>query len=106
MQNYNRRGQTLTWRNDSGDNVKGGDLVIIGDLAGVAVKDITAEAMGTLAMEGVYYLEKAAGAISAGQRVYIDDSGKITTDAGNHPAGVAWAPAASGDLKALVKINV
>ena len=31
-----RTGQTLTWRNDSGKTVKGGQLVSVGDLVRLA----------------------------------------------------------------------
>lgn len=106
MQNMFRRGQTLTWRNDSGKTVKGGQLVIVGDLVGVAAKDITEDAQGALAMEGVYRLPKDNAAIAVGLRVFVDDDGKITSAAGDHPAVAAWAPATDADSIVLVKINV
>ncbi|MDL2226553.1 DUF2190 family protein [Deltaproteobacteria bacterium OttesenSCG-928-M10] len=106
MQNMNRKGQTLTWRNDTGADVKGGQLLIIGDVVGVAARDITKDALGAVVMEGVFRLPKAAGAVTAGARVYVDDAGAITATAGDHPAGVAWAPAAAADTALLVKINV
>jgi len=106
MQNQIRRGQTLTWRNDSGGEVKGGDLVIIGDVVGVATGDITADALGAVAMEGVFRLPKAAGAIAAGKRVYVEAGGLITETPGGSPAGVAWAEALAAEPFALVKINV
>ena len=106
MQNFNRKGQTLTWRNTTGADVKGGDLVIIGDVVGVATVDITQDALGAVAMEGVFRLPKDSAAIAVGQRVYVDGSGKVTATAGGSPAGVAWADAAAAETVALVKINV
>ncbi len=105
MQNMNRRGQTLTWRNTTGALVKGGDLVIIGDVVGVAAVDITDGALGALQMEGVFRLPKDGAAVAVGARVYVD-AGGVTATPGQNPAGVAWADAAASDSLALVKINV
>lgn len=106
MQNMIRRGQTLTWRNSTSALVKGGDLVIVGDVVGVAAVDITAGATGALKMEGVFRLPKDGAAIAVGARVYVDSGGDVTATAGSNPAGVAWAEAGAAEPFALVKINV
>jgi predicted RecA/RadA family phage recombinase len=107
MQNFIRKGQILTWLNDSEAGVKGGDLLIIGNVVGVATLDIAPGASGAVAMEGVYQLPKASVAIAVGQRVYVDGDGTIPTTgaAGDTPAGVAWAAAGAGDSTAQVRIN-
>lgn len=106
MQNFNRKGQALAWRNNTGGEVKGGELLIIGDIVGVAAKDITVDARGAVMVEGVFRLPKAAGAVNLGQRVYADGSGAVTAATGSNPAGVAWAEAVAGETTVLVKINI
>ena len=58
-----------------GSAVSAGDVVVQGDLVGVAKLDIAANALGALAVEGVFDVPKAAGggtAITAGAKVYWD----------------------------------
>ena len=106
MRNLARQGQALTWRNATGNGVKSGQLVPVGDVVGVAAVDIAAGARGALAMEGVFSLpKKAAEAIAQGVRVYLA-SGKITATAGDTPVGVAWEAAPAAQAEIQVKINV
>jgi len=52
-----------------------GDVVVQGELVAVAKRDIAANELGSLAIEGVYDFPKAAGggtAIAAGDNVYWD----------------------------------
>ena len=58
-----------------GSDVGAGDVVVQGDLVGIAKLDIAANALGALYMFGVFDFPKTAGvgeAISAGARVYWD----------------------------------
>ena len=72
--------------------VAAGDVVVQGDLVGVAKLDIAADALGALAVTGVFDLPKSAGqgkAIAAGKKVYWDATNKIATesaDDGGTPA--------------------
>jgi len=53
--------------------VSAGDVVVQGDLIGVAKLDIAANVLGALAVDGVFDLPKATGggtAITAGAKVY------------------------------------
>lgn len=107
MQNFKRKGETINnWRNDTGADVKGGRLVVVGDVVGVAASDITNGAPGVLAMEGVFELLKDNALIKQGQRVYVGAGGLVTATAGADPAGVAWADAAAASATVLVKINI
>lgn len=107
MKNYQQDGNTLTWLNDTADAVVSGELVIVGDLAGVAVKDIAVGESGTLVASGVVTLPKvAANDIAQGVTVYATSAGNITTTAsGNKLAGKAWAAAAAGTDSVNVKLN-
>jgi len=58
-----------------GSDVSAGDVVVQGDLIGVAKQPITANALGALAVAGVFDFPKATGggsAITAGAKVYWD----------------------------------
>ena len=56
-------------------DVAAGDVVVQEDLVGIAKLDIKADALGALAVEGVFDFPKETGAgkaIPAGQKVYWD----------------------------------
>ncbi|WP_434340190.1 DUF2190 family protein [Motilimonas cestriensis] len=108
MKNYQQDGNTTTWLNDTGAAVVSGELVIVGDLAGVAVKNIAIGESGTLITTGVVTLPKVtANDIAHGVTVYATSAGNITTTAsGNKLAGKAWTAAAAGTDAVDVKLNV
>ncbi|MDL2306634.1 DUF2190 family protein [Desulfovibrio sp. OttesenSCG-928-C06] len=88
------------------DAVKGGDIVVIGEMVGVASADYAANELGVYHPEGVFELAKDAAAIAVGKRVYLGVDGKITAEVGDLPAGIAWMDAAAGATTVEVKINV
>ena len=60
-------------------DVAAGDVIVQGELVGVAKKDITANELGALAVEGVFDFPKATGvgtAITAGSNVYWDEAAR------------------------------
>ena len=87
--------------------VAAGDVVVLGDLVTVAPRAIAANALGAVAIEGVFTLPKASGAISQGVIVYWDaTNSNITTTAGsNKRAGKAAYAQASGDTTVKVLLN-
>ena len=90
---------------DAGDfqpsaDVAAGEVVVQGDLVGVAKTPIAADTLGSLATRGVFEFAKAAGgAISAGAVLYWDNSNGVatTTASGNKRVGKAVAAAAAAD---------
>ena len=88
--------------------VAAGDVVLVGDTVTVAPRPIAAGKLGAVAVEGVFKLPKASGAISQGVIVYWDaTAGNITTTATNNKrAGKAAAAAASGDAVVAVLLNI
>lgn len=90
-----------------GAAVAAGDVVVLNDLVTVAPRPIAANALGAVAVEGVWSMPKATGAIGQGAIVYWDaTNGNVTTTAsGNKRAGKAAAAAASGDASVMVLIN-
>ena len=63
-------------------DVAAGDVIVQGDLVGVARKPIPANTLGALAVEGVFDFAKATGAgsgIAAGTKVYFDAVNEVAT---------------------------
>lgn len=87
--------------------IKSGDVVIVGDLVGVAIRTIEPGATGAISVEGIYELEKDSAAIDLGAEVYITTStGKASaTSTGGKKAGYAVAAAAASDTTALVMLR-
>ncbi len=69
--------------------VAAGDVVVQGDLIGVAKQPIAANALGALAVEGVFDFPKASGAgtgLAAGTKVYWNATGHVVTASANDGA--------------------
>jgi len=109
-----QEGRTIDYT--PGADVTGGDVVVQNNMIGVASRDIAANALGALAVEGVVRLPKAAAtAINAGVQTYWDADGDpnggeagsgcaTTTSTGNVYAGLAVKDAASDDTTVDVKL--
>ena len=86
-----------------------GAVVVQGDLVGIARTPISANALGSLAVEGVFDFPKATGgstAIAAGALVYWDAGNQraTTTASGNKLIGKVTRAAADAD--ALVRVRM
>lgn len=105
MKNFVEKGETF--RFTAAADQKSGDLIIVGDLVGVAVTDVKAGDEGVAHACGVYRLPKAAGAIGQGVKVYwvTADSNISATASGNTLVGRAWEARASGDTTVNVKLT-
>lgn len=91
--------------------VAAGAVVVLNDLVCVAPVAIAASALGTVAVDGVWTLPKAAAssgkAISQGDIVYWDatNSNITKTSTDNKRAGKAAAASATADTTVQVIIN-
>jgi predicted RecA/RadA family phage recombinase len=93
-----------------GADVAAGDVVVQGDLVGVAVRPIAANTLGALAVTGVFDFAKATGggsAIAMGAIVYWDDAANQanTTSAGNKLLGKVVRAAADADTTVRVRLS-
>lgn len=71
--NYVQEGCIIPWTNSTGSAVASGAPVAVGLLGmGIALVDIANGAIGSVQVEGVFQLPKAAGAIAQGSPVYWD----------------------------------
>ena len=93
-------------------DVAAGDVVVRGELVGVARLDIPANTFGALAVAGVFDFPKATGggtAIAIGVNVYWDDAAnQATTNAGagaNKLIGKCVKAAAAADALARVRMD-
>ena len=70
-------------------DVAAGDVIVLGDLVGVAKQPIAANTPGALAVDGVFDFPKATGAgtaITAGAKVYWDDVDQQASEEGDESA--------------------
>lgn len=88
--------------------VTSGSIVEMGDLVGVALGSGVSGQTVAVKLEGVFTLEKVTGAITLGQKLYSNGSGKVSTsdNSGAYKyIGKAWTAAASGDATVSVKLG-
>jgi predicted RecA/RadA family phage recombinase len=111
---YIQEGNTIDYTPTSA--VVEGEVVVQGTLVGVATRPIAADTPGALAVDGVFTIVKATGAITVGAKVYWDDDGDpvggtagtgaaTTTSSSNTLIGKAVTAADSGDATVQVKLN-
>jgi len=93
-----------------GSAVTAGDVVVQGELVGVAKVDIPANVLGALAVSGVFDFPKATGtgtAIAAGANCYWDATNQraTTTASGNKLIGKAVRAAADADATVRIRLS-
>jgi predicted RecA/RadA family phage recombinase len=91
-----------------GADVAAGDVVVQGDLVGVARVEIKAGKLGALAVDGVHDFAKNTGvAYTVGQFLYWDDTANVvtTTATGNKLIGKVVRAAASADTTVRVRLS-
>ncbi len=104
---YVQKGDSLTVSvAAAGSAITNGDLVKVGVLIGVATNNIPLGGKGTVSLEGVYKVPKAAEAITQGAILNWDDSAEKFTVAAVDETGediltcaVAWEGAADTDAE-------
>ena len=94
-----------------GSAVSAGDVVVQGDLIGIAKLDIAASALGALAVDGVFDLPKASGAstaIAAGAKVYWDAGDSEAKEDAESGANkyLGKVVAAAGDDDTTVRVRL
>jgi predicted RecA/RadA family phage recombinase len=91
-----------------GADVAVGDVVVQGDLVGVAKVEIKSGKLGALTVDGVYDFAKNTGvAYTVGQLLYWDDTANVvtTTATGNKLIGKVVRAAASADTTVRVRLS-
>ena len=105
-----QRGDAVDYTPSS--DVSAGDVVVQGELVGVAKLDIKADALGALAVSGVFDFPKEVGqgtAIAAGTKVYWNAGDKWATfddESGTHKfIGKTVLAVGDDDEKVRVRIS-
>lgn len=94
-------GDTIQYTN-AGAAISSRDVVVVGDIAGVAMSDIGTGETGTLAVEGIYALA-GTGTINQGDAVGVANTGDPVSTAGATKVGFAVRDKdASGDVAVKV----
>lgn len=91
-----------------GADVAAGDVVVQGDLVGIARFDIKSGLLGALAVAGVFDFAKATNvAYTVGTILYWDDTNNIvtTTATGNKQIGKVVRAAATTDPTVRVRLS-
>lgn len=106
MKNYVANGETIDYT--AGADIASGDLVLAGELVGVAVDAIASGKIGVVRIVGVVSVPKqAALAVTQGDLLYCDaTSGELDKTDTNTYAGRAYADAAGADTTVKVILNV
>ncbi|MGE3803913.1 MAG: DUF2190 family protein [Gemmataceae bacterium] len=90
-------------------DVAAGEVVVQGDLVGVAKLDIKAGRLGALAVEGIFDFAKATGsAIAVGTTLYWDDPADLVSTSsggGKKQIGKAVLAATATDVTVRVKLS-
>ena len=108
MATYRHEGKMVDYTPSSA--VTGGDVVVQGEMVGVALLDIAANALGALAVSGVFDFAKATtsgSAIPAGALCYWDATNEVatTTSSGNKLIGKAVAAAAASASTVRIRMD-
>ena len=86
-----------------------GSIVIQGDLVGITKRDLKADVLGSIAVEGVFDIPKDpvdAEVYTAGQKIYATNDGIVTdVDAGTFYLGKVVADAAATDRFVRVRLS-
>jgi predicted RecA/RadA family phage recombinase len=91
-----------------GSAVAAGDVVVQGDLVGVAKVPIAANKLGALHVDGVFDFTKNTGvAFTVGQILYWDDTANqaTTTSAGNKQIGKCARAAGTSDTTVRIRMS-
>jgi len=105
MRNYVEPADTITIAAPAVTGCKSGDVVIVGNLVGVAVGDAVAGAEIELALTGAYSLPKGAGALNQGTVVTWSGTAVETAGAGDLCLGVVIKDAIAEDTTAVVRLG-
>jgi len=106
MKNYIAKGEVLTVTAPAG-GIESGAPVVVGPLVGIAIISAAEGLKASVALEGVYEVEKANVAATQGAKLYWDATAEkfTTVAAGNTFAGYAYEAAIQADTTVEIKLD-
>lgn len=114
MNNYQQPGKVISWTNGTGAAVASGDVVVIGNMLGIATVDIADGDSGNVAVEGVFSgVPKVSAAVFVqGEKLIYDVSAKAFDDSAATPAtgdvtggAVAFVAGANTETTCTIKLT-
>jgi predicted RecA/RadA family phage recombinase len=116
--NYVTKGDVIPWTNTSGADVVSDQVVKVGSNLGVALVNIAAGGVGSVALEGVFSgVPKVSGAVFAqGEKLVFDvsangalgafdDSAAVPATGDITGAAIAWVAGGSGEATCTIKLT-
>lgn len=106
MKNYVQPGNVVTLSAPAG-GVISGQALAVGSFFGIAAYTAAAGGNVEVALEGVFELPKAAGAITPGAKVFWDATNSVATGTGtgNTLVGACTQVAGANDATVRVRLN-
>lgn len=102
---YYQKGETIDYINTTDGIIEANTIIAIGKRIGIAGTNIAPNEKGSLAVEGVYIIQKTSSSdIEIGTQVYFDGEG-ITETETEISAGYIIKTSKANDKMAYVKIN-
>jgi predicted RecA/RadA family phage recombinase len=92
-----------------GSAVASGDVIVQGGIVGVALTDIAANTLGSLAVRGIFEFAKTTGStqnMTAGLLVYWDDSSDKVTTVASGNTRLGHVVVAAGTTATTVKVLI
>lgn len=104
---YIQEGNNINYINSGSDDIQYLDVLVLEERVGIALCDIPTNALGAVALGGVFELPAASGdTANVGAKVYWNAAaGEATTTSGAVACGFVVEPKASGTTTVRVKIN-
>lgn len=100
---YIQEGDSLDYPNKGAAVIDAGTIVVIGTKVGVAGTTIPVGEVGSVHMNGVFSIPKAAVDIAMGAVVYWDDTAKAATTTATNNMIIGYAAAAAVSADTIVK---
>lgn len=99
MANFIQKGEVIDFTNTTDNVINYGDVIPIGKHVGVAAESISAGAVGSVRLSGVFEMTVASGVtIAVGDDLYYDVANKVATNiATETKAVIGYAISASTD---------
>jgi predicted RecA/RadA family phage recombinase len=91
---YVQKGESIDYTPAA--DVAAGDVVVIGNIVGVAKLDIPANTLGSLSLTGIYAVVKDTTVIGLGTKVYWNAANKKATTMATNNTSIGLAVSASG----------
>lgn len=97
-----QKGDALNYTNSGSSAVTAGSVVVTGTFVGIVQNDIPAGGTGSLALTGVWEIDKGTATFTLGAPVYWDATNGYAAGSGTNYMGRAWAANSSSSAGRLL----